>query len=233
MRTFRPKLWTSLLTLIACVVFGAAGLWQLDRAEQRAERFSAMQAGLEASARPLVLPIASAAPIAWSKAVVRGRFDPAATVYIDNRVLDGRAGYHIIAALKPEGQGRHVLINRGWIDVGPDRSTLPIVPTPNGVVTIEGIITEPPQRTFELGNVDPKSPVWPNLLLERFGVGRGLSVEPLVLLQTSVTDDPLIRRWALPASGAEKNKTYALQWFSFAAITLVLYAIFSFRRKSG
>lgn len=227
---FKPGLWSSVLALIACSTFMAAGYWQLDRAEQRRERFRAMNEGMNAAPISLQLPTESVASIAWRKVMLRGRYDHAATVYIDNRVLDGKAGYHVITPLKPEGSGRHVLINRGWVSAGRDRATLPQIPMPSGTVSIEGIVTEPPTRTFELGSVDPTSSVWPNLSLDRFREGRGLRVEPLVLLQTDDLEDRLIRRWMLPDSGAEKNQSYALQWFSFAAVTLVFYGIFAIKR---
>lgn len=230
MRGFRPRLWPSVLTLAACCAFAGAGYWQLDRAEQRRERFRLMQEGLNATPISLQLPTESVAPIAWRKVTMRGRFDHAATVYIDNRVLDGKPGYHVITPLKPEGTGRHVPVNRGWVGAGRDRTLLPQVPMPEGIVSIEGIINEPPVRPFELGSVDPKARVWPNLVLDRFPAGRGINVEPMVLLQLDQSEAPFVRRWTMPDSGAQKNQSYALQWFSFAAVTLVFYAIFSFKR---
>lgn len=233
MWTFRPRLLPTIASVFACSVFVGAGLWQLDRAEQRRERFHTVQEALDAPAMMLDLPVESPTQVAWRKVKVSGRFDHSATAYIDNRVLDGKPGYHIVTPLKSESGGaRHVLVNRGWVGLGDDRSVLPAVPMPTGPMTIEGIVVELPARSFEVGSVEPKAAVWPNLSLDRFKAGRGLNVEPFVVLQTSSSDDQLIRRWSLPASGADKNTGYAFQWFSFAAVTLIFYAIFTIKRPS-
>lgn len=232
MWTFRPRMLPTVASLLACALFVGAGVWQLDRAEQRRERFRAMQEALNAPPMTLDLPVESVASIAWRKVKVHGRFDHAATAYIDNRVLDGKPGYHIVTPLKSEASARHILVNRGWIDLGDDRSVLPKIPMQAGQVAIEGIVVELPARSFEVGSVEPKATVWPNLSLERFKAGRGLVAEPFVVLQTSPSDDPLIRRWTLPASGAEKSVGYAFQWFSFAVVTLIFYAIFTIKRPA-
>ena len=91
----------------------------------------------------------------------------------------------------------------------------------------------PPERPFELGTFDPRSRVWPNLTIERFIKSKGIPVEPFVVLQTSNAPDGLIRAWELPPRGPERSLIYALQWFSFATLALVLYVTLNLRKRSN
>jgi cytochrome oxidase assembly protein ShyY1 len=40
----------------------------------------------------------------------------------------------------------------------------------------------------------------------------------------------LRREWPRPDLGIEKHESYSLQWYSFAALAIVLAVVFSFRR---
>jgi surfeit locus 1 family protein len=45
---------------------------------------------------------------------------------------------------------------------------------------------------------------------------------PFVLQQTSTLDDALDRHWTPPASGVDRHRGYAFQWFSLAALLAVI-----------
>ena len=70
---------------------------------------------------------------------LRGQFLPERTLYLDNRVLQGRAGYNVVTPLQMGPDGPLVLVNRGWIAVGQTRAVLPAVPVPQGPVQVEGM----------------------------------------------------------------------------------------------
>ena len=74
--------------------------------------------------------------------------------------------------------------------------------------------------------------VWQNLTLERFHQWSGLQLQPVVMQQTSDTKDGLERAWEPPNLGADKHRSYALQWYSMAALILVLYVVLNFRKQS-
>jgi surfeit locus 1 family protein len=40
-----------------------------------------------------------------------------------------------------------------------------------------------------------------------------------------------LREWPRPDAGIEKHESYALQWYSLAALALILGVVFSFRKK--
>jgi len=45
----------------------------------------------------------------------------------------------------------------------------------------------------------------------------------LVVTQPPAPPDGLARDWPAAESGAEKNEAYALQWYSLAALSLILF----------
>jgi surfeit locus 1 family protein len=53
----------------------------------------------------------------------------------------------------------------------------------------------------------------------------------LVIEQLSRTDDGLLRDWERPDTGAARNASYAMQWYSFAVLTIILFLVQSFRRE--
>src|SRR5512136_2802677 len=133
-RTFRPGWVPSLAAAAFIVLTIALGNWQTRRAEEKVE------AGrmLDEAARGPVLQVPSARVGATGferrHVAARGTFVAGDTFFLDNKVMHGTAGYHVVTPLRLESGGMHVLINRGWIAAG-DRSRLPDVPTPESVQT--------------------------------------------------------------------------------------------------
>jgi cytochrome oxidase assembly protein ShyY1 len=58
----------------------------------------------------------------------------------------------------------------------------------------------------------------------------GLKLAPIVIEQHSDADDGLVRDWPRPDLGIERHESYALQWYLFAGLAIVLLAVLSFRR---
>jgi surfeit locus 1 family protein len=214
--------------LIGAALTASAGNWQLNRAADKARLQAAYDRGaaepaIHVGARPL-----EAADLLLRRVEVEGEFVPAAMVLLDNRIHNGVAGYHVIMPLRVPGSSMHVLVNRGWIAAGPDRSRLPEVPTPSGTVRISGVATLP-GRFFELAETDARGAVWQNLTIDRFVQHRALQVQPVVVEQTSDAGDGLVRDWPKPDFGIEKHYSYAAQWFIFCGLILFLFAYFHVR----
>jgi cytochrome oxidase assembly protein ShyY1 len=69
-----------------------------------------------------------------------------------------------------------------------------------------------------------------NLDIAAYAAETGLPLQPFVVEQHSDTRDGLRREWPRPDLGIEKHESYSLQWYSFAALAIVLAVVFSFRR---
>lgn len=210
--SFRPRLWAAALAAAACAAGIALGSWQWDRAvEKRA-----------AAANP-------------ERVALRGRLLERHTVLLDNKLYRGRPGYYVVQPLQVSveaaGKARHVLVIRGWIEAGSRRDVLPQVRTPAGEVLIEGIRTEHFARVYDAGGA-PAGTVWQNVTPEAFAARSGLSVEPYLIEQHSPADDGLVREWPRHGTAIETHESYALQWYSLAALALVLLIVLSVKRHA-
>jgi len=61
---------------------------------------------------------------------VQGVFDDAHTILLDNRVMNGVAGYHVLSPLRIAGSELAILVNRGWLAAGRSRERIPLQPAP-------------------------------------------------------------------------------------------------------
>jgi len=205
--------------------------WQLDRAHEKEAR----AAQLAAFAKdPPVHPGAGewrVEDVEWRRVTVRGRFEPRYGVYIDNRVRQGVAGYHVVMPLAIGERQRYVLVNRGWIAGSGDRAKLPEVRTPGATVEITGLAMTPSRRFLELSTRVVEGNVWQNLTLERYRQAVKIEIEPVVLLQESALDDGLAREWDPPDLGIDRHYGYAFQWFVLALTIAVFYIVTHVRRR--
>ena len=230
-RRFRPSLLPTIATLAGVALFVTAGLWQHDRMRQKL----AMRDQLDAAAREAPVPLPATSD--WSSVRFRpvlatGTFDAAHQILLDNRIHGGRPGYDVIAPLVL-ADGRTVLVDRGWVDGGATRASLPSVPPPPGVVSIPGRINFPPSSYLELTSDTVTGPLWQNLDLARYSKATGLAVLPVIVEQTAPADaaDTLVRDWPAPDLGVEKHRIYMVQWFAFAALAVGFWIYFALRRK--
>jgi len=204
--SFHPRLWTFALALAGCAAGIALGNWQAGRAAEK--RLAA------ASQKQLSL---------------RGEFLERYTVLLDNKVNRGRPGYHVVQPLRL-ADGRHVLVNRGWIAAPAHREQLPHIRTPSGEHVIEGRSLEHFPRAYQPDDARPEGRVWQNVEVTTFAAWSGLALEPYVLEQHSPFPDGLARNWPPPDSGAATNESYALQWYTLAGLCVVLFVVLSIRR---
>jgi len=230
-RAFRPKWWGLALTVAGCAAFIALGNWQARRAEEKRALGARLEAALRAPARELPAYLVTAADYAQRRVAALGSFVPEYTVLLDNKIRDGRLGYEVVTPLRL-GQSRlHVLVDRGWVAAGARRDELPEISTPVGELRIEGFALRRLPQAFEPQRRPPRGRVWQNLRLDEFAASTGLALQPLVIEQLSRVDDGLLRDWEPPDTGAERNASYALQWYSFAALAVILFLVHSFRRE--
>lgn len=167
------------------------------------------------------------------RVVVRGRFLPEHTIYLDNRQRSGRVGYEVATPLHIEGGPMHVLVLRGWLAAGPRREVLPEVRTAEGVQQVSGIARTRIAQRYAPEAPAPGSRVWQNLSVEAVGAATGLALQPVLIEQHSDSGDALLRDWPEAGIGAEKNEMYALQWYSLAGLSAVLFLVLSFRRHAA
>jgi surfeit locus 1 family protein len=226
--SFRPRAWALVLAAIACAGAIALGNWQTRRADEK----RALGAKLEQAMRmpATELPAAPVTPqeYSWKRVAARGEFVASRTVFLDNRIHRGQAGYEVLTPLKLTGSPMHVLVNRGWMAAGARRA-MPEVQTPAGTVRVEGIALERLPHVLEPGAAS-QGKLRQNVDLQAFAAETGLALQPIILQEHEGPADGLTRDWPRPDTGVEKHAAYALQWYSLGALAVLLVIGLSFSR---
>ena len=222
--SFRPRGWGLAASAIACVLFISLGNWQSRRAAEKRE----LGAALDRAAQSAPIDLPAATDLAHKRVAARGQFLAERTVFLDNKLRRGRPGYEVVTPLRIGSSASHVLVNRGWIAALASRDQLPEVRTPAGEVRIDGIALERIAHALEPQPSSGK--VRQNLDVPAFAAETGLQLLPIVIEQHSDSGDGLLREWPRPDLGIEKHESYSLQWYSFAALAVVLGIVFSLRR---
>lgn len=219
------------LALAGMAVTARLGWWQLSRADEKLawqaaiaqrEQLPALdarelQAGL---ARP------DAEALLHRNVVLRGQWLADRTLFLDNRVMERRSGFYVLTPLRLVGDGRVVLVLRGWAPRNAaDRTVLPAVATPAGEVELHGRVIQRPPPTFALGR-ESSGPIRQNLDLQGYARETGLPLAAVMVQQLGPASEGLERHWPPPASGVETNYGYAVQWFGLSILIAVLVAWF-------
>ena len=228
---FAPTLWPTLAAGFFFVLTLWLGNWQSGRAETK----RILQARYDVASEQAPIHVGSTLldrdSVLYRRIEVRGWFDDAHTILLDNRVYKGVAGYHVLTPLKIQGGQRAILVNRGWIATGRSRDLLPDTRSPEGLVSLVGMATDPHSRYIELGASPPQGRVWQNLDFSRYQARYGTSLQPVLLLQTNEAEDGLVRDWPRPDSGASMHASYAFQWYSLATTLAVLWVVLNMERR--
>lgn len=240
--SFRGLL-AALLVLVVAATCVRLGFWQLHRLEQRRARNAAIRS---ASALPvLVLSADSAAAVAADpsrylnrRVRVAGTYDPSREVVLRGRAREGAPGVHLVTPLRIAGSPATVLVNRGWVP-SPDGATVDRAPyRETGAHVVTGLLQEVP-RTDDRGQPIPmrdgRDTTYRRLDL---AVVRARSPEPVLPLYVQELPDSGASgppfRVPPPELDEGPHLSYAIQWFSFAAIAVVGFAIMVLRgRRPG
>ena len=123
--------------MIALTLTLSAAYWQFGRAREKAEF---RQQYLSRQAMPALrlndsIPLPATA--SYRKIRVTGNYLPQKAILLDNKVREGAPGYEIVVPLQIAGTHRTILIDRGWIGHGRDRSHQPEIDVPNGIVIVD------------------------------------------------------------------------------------------------
>lgn len=235
---FQPRLLPTLAAALLLPLFISAGQWQWNKATLKGN----LQKDLDARGAepPIQIPTTLVDPQAlrFRKVVARGHYEAQTQILIDNRMHREQAGYHVITPLRLEDSDTRLLVNRGWVPALAQHHQVPQVATPTGTVEVAGTAVVPNTRFFTLGANDVNSKtewqsVWQNLDLGRFGKSVDFPLQPIVIeLDAASMAGGFVREWRRPDERLEAHLGYALQWWSFAATTIVLWLVVNFRRTS-
>lgn len=230
-----------IFVLVVVVIMINLGFWQLARLDERKAANSIVTNAMEQTAEPLstVLPSGTASTTEQVKVVdyqpvyVTGTYRPDEQVLVNNRTNNGAPGYWVVTPLVMS-DGTAVAINRGWIPFSftADGSWEEFAP-PKGTVTVQGLLRQSQVReTNGLVSSPKDSEVGTLRALARLDVGRLAQQIDERLIPGYISlrvQDPAQGGLPVPVPLPELSQGphlgYALQWFAFALLTIIVYPL--------
>ncbi|OOG23089.1 surfeit locus 1 [Thioalkalivibrio denitrificans] len=233
---FRFRLVPTLMLFILVPLFTSLGFWQLDRAQFKRD----LAATIEQRSR---LPVASletlsADPHELQYRTVRasGELEAEGQFFIENRRRGGRTGFHVVTPLRLDDGRTRLLINRGWVAT-PRDGGLPEAEVPDGPVTVTGEVYIPLPPALQLHSGPEAAREWgrrwPYMTVDLFRATVDYPVMPFLLLQQP--DDPhgFVREWPREQPSDGMHIGYAVQWFAFALIVILIYLRLGLSRRGA
>jgi surfeit locus 1 family protein len=225
--------------LIALVVLGVAavcvrlGFWQIARLHEKRALNAALRGAMQRP--PVDVADARLRPPNGGRVRLRGRFDETRHVLLAGRAHRGTPGVHVVTPLLVRGGA--VLVDRGWLPAADAATARPQDFPEPGEREVVGIASGfPPRsgrdflRVLESDSVTVLSA----LRLDREALASRLPyvLTPFVVRQLpgpGVPERP-VREPPHPHDET-MHLSYAVQWFTFAAILLVGSAVVAWKRR--
>src|SRR5271170_1953892 len=156
-RTFAPRLFTTLLTVVLIAMLIALGRWQLRRAEEKRVLYDSFAAGADSTR---LIDLQTPKVDRYQQVEASGHYDPTRQILIDNMVHAERAGYFVITPFALAGGG-WVLVNRGWVPLGASRAERPAIPVSGDMRQVRGRADHMPSPGIQMGIKAVLAPPYP------------------------------------------------------------------------
>ncbi|QPK65329.1 SURF1 family protein [Methylomonas sp. LL1] len=237
-RQFQFSLLGLSLYVLLMALLCSLGFWQLDRSEQKKQLLMQQQLALDAGSVDLNRQsITDVDSVRYQKATLTGRYDNAHQFLLDNQIIDGKNGYFVLTPFFPDGPGRAVLINRGWLALGNNRNQLPNVEIQTKQAQVVGRINHFPSVGIKLKGAEIPTDNWPSVVqvIDSKVLSQKLGYE-LASFQIELepaAEQGYKREWKINTPiPPEKHLAYAVQWFGLALTLTALFIWISIKKSS-
>ncbi len=225
----------TVLAVLLCVTFGLLGRWQWHRGDLRQAEWDRFASGAER-----VVPLGTSGVDSvprFQRVSVVGQMDADHQFLLDNRSYQGRAGFEVLTPLR-RPNGRVVLVDRGWVPFSGLRQRLPeVVLQPRGVVTVVGRVDNLPSPGLASGRSAPAAQGWPKVTafpsMSQLSAALGVALEPRIVLLDPHAADGYVRDWHPPGMEPIRHWSYAVQWWAFAALVVILWVVLSLKKVTA
>ncbi len=237
MQIFFSRKWIirHLLVLVVVVVLVNLGFWQLRRLAEKRAYNAGIVAALAQPPVTLTGDETDAAALHFRRVRVTGEFDNAQSMVLRNRSLDGRPGVHLLVPLRIKGSEAAVLVNRGWLPREQASPESRAVYALTGETTVEGIAYRSQTRPDGLAPVDrlpdgaDRLDAWFRVDIDQIQGQVPYPLLPVYVVQSGEAADSAASL-PRPVGQVELDEgphlSYAVQWFLFAGVLVVIYAVF-------
>lgn len=231
-RTFAPRPWTTLGTLVLLVLLITLGRWQLTRAEQKRVLYAEFAAGSDAT-----LNLSGAGPLPRYQHIrAAGHYSGEHQFLLDNMMIDVRSGFRVLTPFVLD-DGRTLLVDRGWIPLGQTRTDWPALAVSSKPREVRGRVDDLPVPGIRLSGpaMETAPGAWPGLVnypeRAELEAALGMTLYPRIVLLDRDQADGFTRAWAPPGFPPVRHIGYAVQWFAMALTVAVLYLLLNLRKN--
>lgn len=229
----------ALLTLAGILLFVQLGRWQLHRAAEKRVLQAAFDSGAlqtsELGSRPLGdLP-------RYQQVHFGGHYEPAHQFLLDNMTDAGRIGYQVLSPFRLD-DGRVVLVNRGWVPLpdGSRRSVPDVAVDGSEALELVGRVDELPVTGIAVGRAAPDAgPAWPKRtsfpITAELAAALAEPIESRQILLGAGEPHGFVRHWKSASAQFPplRHIGYAIQWWGFAALALVLFVSLNLKPRTA
>ncbi len=229
LRVTRGGVIATAIVLLVAAVCVRLGIWQLHRLHERRIHNRVVAARMAAPPMTLAGPPADTAGLQYRRVRAAGRWDPAHAIVLAGRSFRETPGVYLLVPLRFPGGGA-LLVNMGWVPaedaaaVPPGRFVRP------GGADVAGLLLPVPAGR-EQAAADTFRRVWYRIDAGPLRGSFPYPLSPLYLQQLPEPGAPVVpHRLPPPALDEGPHLSYAIQWFSFAAIGVIGWIALIIRR---
>lgn len=247
---FRPRLVSSLCTVILFPTLVYLGHWQFNRYEYKLnlEKQISINSLMPAIAH---LPIDIENPdtfksLRYRSLEISGYFLNEHTLLLDNQLVQGKVGYRVLTPFRWEGHTKWVLVDRGFIATGNDRQIAPYVWPVFEKMTLIGILNQPvhaltlPAIFSQKSDPSKCDPIHhaaidrPSTRIQKVDFSKlsmCLKNEFYPFIFQLKPNHPYGFHISLtpPVLNPERHLGYAFQWFTMALVSMIYYCLINSR----
>ena len=227
-----PRAFPWILTLavaVALAVLISLGVWQVQRLQWKTAMIARAEAAAAQVPAPLAEVLGSPDPEFRRALVVCPGLDRARWIELQS-IQDGQAGVRLISACRPAGQGRILLVDRGF--VAETISARPPVEATSMPVSLRLVVRDTPAP----GAMAPPPQGRHFFARDNVAMARALGVEGAVDPHTFYAETSTNPEWqalrpgAPPAVFSNNHLGYAITWFGLALALAGVYGAVVFKR---
>jgi len=237
----------ALVLATACVLLGR---WQWNRHVARNAVIAVIEASYGADPVPLADLLASpdaalAGADVWRPVTVIGHYDPAGTVLLRNRPIDGQPGFHVLVpfvvtggaadggAQNGTGTPAVLVVDRGWVRTGESSDRPDVVPAPPaGTVTITVRLRADEPASTRGAPAGQVQAISVRQVLAAGRTARG-AVRAYAAYGALAAEQPAARDGVgplpKPSTDPGSHLSYAFQWWIFALGALIWFPVLARR----
>ena len=230
MRSFRLRLWPTLITIPGVLVLLGLGTWQVQRLYWKEALIAERQAGFTGPVTPWSEAANRLPQLYWHRVSASGHFLNDRELVLAARSMNGNAGYHIVTPFAIEG-GPVLLVDRGWVPLDRKDAATRSPGQLEGLVTITGILRAAHQQNWLTPDNEPDKNFW--FWIDIPAMARFAHVEDRIVGEGYLEADATANPGGFPIGGQTRidlpndHLQYAITWYALAVALTVIYVLSS------